>query len=48
MALDRKAAEGFARYWAGRGDEKGETQQFWIDVFDNIVFACLSARMFLF
>ena len=32
MASNRKAAEEFARYWAGRGDEKGETQQFWIDL----------------
>ena len=37
MALNRKAAEEFARYWAGRGDEKGETQQFWIDLLQNVL-----------
>ena len=37
MASNRKAAEGFARYWAGRGDEKGETQQFWIDLLQNVL-----------
>ncbi len=37
MALNRKAAEEFVRYWAGRGDEKGETQQFWIDLLQNVL-----------
>ena len=37
MALSKKAAQEFARYWAGRGDEKGETQQFWIDLLQNVL-----------
>ena len=37
MALNRKAAEGFSRYWEGRGDEKGETQQYWIDLMQNVL-----------
>ena len=37
MALSRKAAEEFVRYWAGRGDEKGETQQYWIDLLQNVL-----------
>ena len=37
MALSRKAAEKFVRYWTGRGDEKSETQQFWIDLLQNVL-----------
>ena len=30
------AAKQFAKDWAGRGDEKQETQLFWIDLLQNI------------
>lgn len=32
----RAAAKEFAAYWAGRGDEKQETQRFWIDLLRNV------------
>ncbi|MBQ3826390.1 MAG: DUF559 domain-containing protein, partial [Spirochaetaceae bacterium] len=33
----RKAAEEFAAYWAGRGDEKQESQRFWIGLLQNVL-----------
>ena len=30
------AAKEFAAYWTGRGDEKQETQRFWIDLLRNV------------
>lgn len=27
-----KAAKEFAKYWEGKGYEKGESQKFWIDL----------------
>ena len=30
------AARQFAKDWAGRGDEKQETQVFWIDLLQNV------------
>lgn len=32
----RLAAKQFAKTWAGRGDEKQETQLFWIDLLQNV------------
>ena len=32
----RTAAKAFTKYWTGRGDEKQETQRFWIDLLRNI------------
>ena len=32
----RAAAKEFTAYWAGRGDEKQETQRFWIDLLRNV------------
>lgn len=32
----RAAAKAFTEYWAGRGDEKQETQRFWIDLLRNV------------
>ncbi len=32
----RAAAKEFAAYWAGRGDEKQETQRFWMDLLRNV------------
>lgn len=32
----RAAAKAFAKYWTGRGDEKQETQRFWIDLLRNV------------
>ena len=33
----RQAAEEFVKYWSGRGDEKGETHKFWIDLLQNVL-----------
>ena len=32
----RAAAKAFTNYWTGRGDEKQETQRFWIDLLRNV------------
>lgn len=32
----RAAARAFIEYWTGRGDEKQETQRFWIDLLRNV------------
>lgn len=32
----RTAAKAFTNYWTGRGDEKQETQRFWIDLLRNV------------
>ena len=32
----RAAAKAFVEYWTGRGDEKQETQRFWIDLLRNV------------
>ena len=32
----RAAAKAFIEYWTGRGDEKQETQRFWIDLLRNV------------
>lgn len=32
----RAAAKAFIKYWTGRGDEKQETQRFWIDLLRNV------------
>ena len=32
----RTAAKNFVAYWTGRGDEKQETQRFWIDLLRNV------------
>lgn len=32
----RAAAKAFVKYWADRGDEKQETQRFWIDLLRNV------------
>ena len=32
----RAAAKEFVKYWSGRGDEKQETQRFWIDLLRNV------------
>lgn len=32
----RAAAKEFAAYWKNRGDEKQETQRFWIDLLRNV------------
>ena len=32
----RAAAKDFTKYWTGRGDEKQETQRFWIDLLRNV------------
>ena len=32
----RAAAKDFVKYWVGRGDEKQETQRFWIDLLRNV------------
>ena len=32
----RAAAKEFTRYWTGRGDEKQETQRFWMDLLRNV------------
>lgn len=31
-----KAAKEFAKYWEGKGYEKGESQKFWIDLLQNV------------
>jgi len=33
----QSAAEEFAAYWAGRGDEKQESQRFWIGLLQNVL-----------
>ncbi|MBQ4310661.1 MAG: methylase, partial [Oscillospiraceae bacterium] len=33
----KKAAKEFAERWAGKGDEKQETQRFWIDLLQNVL-----------
>ena len=35
-AQHRAAAKEFAAYWTGRGDEKQETQRFWIDLLGHV------------
>ena len=32
----RASAKEFTKYWTGRGDEKQETQRFWIDLLRNV------------
>ncbi|MDO4554406.1 MAG: N-6 DNA methylase [Lachnospiraceae bacterium] len=32
----RKAAKEFAAYWTGKGDEKGESQKFWLSLLGNV------------
>ena len=32
----RTAAKDFVTYWTGRGDEKQETQRFWMDLLRNV------------
>ena len=32
MAYDKNALKDFARRWQGKGYEKGETQQFWLQL----------------
>ena len=32
----RASAKEFAAYWKNRGDEKQETQRFWIDLLRNV------------
>ena len=32
----RAAAKEFLKYWKDRGDEKQETQRFWIDLLRNV------------
>lgn len=32
----RAAAKAFIKYWTGRGDEKQETQRFWMDLLRNV------------
>lgn len=32
----RTAAKAFTKYWTGRGDEKQETQRFWMDLLRNV------------
>ena len=37
MVLDKKrAAAEFAATWIGKGDEKQDTQRFWIDLFQSV------------
>ena len=33
----RAAAKDFTKYWTGRGDEKQETQRFWIDLLLSLI-----------
>ena len=33
----KKAAKEFAAHWESRGDEKQETQLFWIDLLQNVL-----------
>ena len=37
QAEQRKAAQEFAEYWANKGDEKQESQRFWIDLLQNVL-----------
>ena len=37
MAANKRAAEEFAKYWLSRGDEKSETQKYWIDLLQNVL-----------
>lgn len=32
----RTAAKSFAEYWKGKGDEKGESQKFWLSLLQNV------------
>ena len=32
----RKAAKEFAERWKGKGYEKGQSQQFWTDLLENV------------
>ena len=32
----RKAAKQFAEYWKGKGDEKGESQKFWLSLLRDV------------
>lgn len=32
----KSAAKAFAAYWKGKGDEKQETQRFWIDLLTKV------------
>ena len=36
----RASAKEFAAYWKNRGDEKQETQRFWIDLLRNVYVDC--------
>ena len=37
QAEQRKAAQEFAEYWANKGDEKQESQRFWINLLQNVL-----------
>ncbi len=37
QTLEEKNAKEFAEFWADKGDEKQESQRFWIDLLQNIV-----------
>ena len=32
----RMAAKSFAEYWRGKGDEKGESQKFWLSLLRDV------------
>ena len=32
-----RAAQAFADYWHGKGDEKGETQKFWLSLLRDVL-----------
>ncbi len=35
----KKSAKEFVQRWQGKGDEKQETQRFWIDLLQNVLYA---------
>lgn len=42
----RTAAKEFAAYWGSRGDEKQETQRFWLDLLRNVYSVAELMRMY--
>lgn len=36
MSDRKKAAKEFAKYWKGKGYEKGESQKFWLELLENV------------
>lgn len=46
MAYDKKALKSFAQRWKGKGYEKGDTQQFWLQALRAIGYSGLDEVIF--